>query len=169
MRRISFAAAIIAAIASSLCHGIFNAGAANAAEVKLLSAEVMKHALAELTGEFERMTGHTLTIIYDSGGKVRTRIEAGEIAHVVIVQKPAAEALSEQGKIARGSIVNLARSGLAAAVRQGAPKPDIGSVETLKRSLLAAKSIAYPDPERGAASGIQFRRIIERLGIAEDV
>ncbi len=145
------------------------AGAANAAEVKLLSAEVMRHAINELAGEFQHMTGHKLWVSYDSAGAVRKRFQDGEIADVIIIQKPAVEALSEQGKIARGSMVPLARSGLALAVRKGAPKPDITSVDALKRALLAAKSIAYPNPARGAASGVHFRRVIERLGIAQEV
>jgi molybdate transport system substrate-binding protein len=145
------------------------ASVADAAEVTLLSAEVMKPALAELGAEFERMTGHKLTISYDSAGAVRNRVQGGEIVDVAIIQKPAVEALSERGKIARGSIVTLARSGVAVAVRKGAPKPDISSVDALKRSLLAAKSVAYPDPTRGAASGVLFRGVIERLGIAQEV
>ncbi len=148
---------------------VAGAGAANAAEVKLLSAGIMRPALTELTGEFERMTGHKLTISYDSAGAVRNRIQGGEIADVAIIQKPAVEALSEQGKIARGSIVTLARSGVAVALRKGAPKPDISSVDALKRSLLAAKSIAYPDPTSGAAVGVHFRGVIERLGITQEV
>lgn len=144
-------------------------GAANAAEVKLLSAGIMRPALTELTSEFERMTGHKLTISYAEAGAVRNRIQGGEIVDVAIIQKPAAEALLEQGKIARGSIVTLARSGVAVAVRKGAPKPDIISVDAVKRSLLAAKSIAYPDPTSGAAVGVHFRGVIERLGIAQEV
>jgi molybdate transport system substrate-binding protein len=143
--------------------------AANAAEVKLLSAEVMRHAINELAGEFQHKTGHKLWVSYESARGVTSRIQGGEIADVVIIEKPAVETLSEQGKIVRGSIVSLGRSGLALAVRKGAPKPDISSVDALKRALLAAKSIAYPDPARGAASGVQFRRVIERLGIAQEV
>jgi len=142
---------------------------ANAAEVKLLSAEVMKHALADLAGVFERSNGHKLMISYDSAGRVKTRIEGGEAADVAIIQKPVVEALSEQGKIARGSAVTLARSGVAVAVPKGAPRPDLSTVDALKRSLLAAKTIAYPDPTRGAASGILFRSVIERLGIAREI
>jgi molybdate transport system substrate-binding protein len=145
-------------------------GAANAGEVKLMSAEVMRHVgLNKLGGEFERISGHKLTIIYDSAGGIGKRIQAGEIADVVIMQKPAVEAMSERGTIARESIVNLARSGLAMAVRKGAPKPDISSVDAFKRALLAAKSIAHPDPKRGAASGVYFRSVIERLGISQEV
>jgi len=142
---------------------------ADAAEIKLLSAEVMRHAVNELSGEFERMTGHKLTISYDSAGVIGNRIQDGEIADVAIIQKPAVEALSERGTITRGSIVNLARSGLAVAVRKGAPKPDISSVDALKSSLLAAKSIAHPNPTRGTASGVHFRGVIERLGITQEI
>lgn len=159
----------IAVTGALFCYFILHAGAVSGTEVKLLSAEVMKPALAELTGEFERLTGHKLIISYDSAGKVRTRLQEGERTDVVIVQQPAAEALAEQGKLARESIVTLARSGVALAVRKGAPKPDIRSVDSLKRALLAAKSIAYPDPGRGAASGLHFRRVLERLGIASEV
>jgi len=148
---------------------VVGVGATHAAEVKVLSASIMRPAFTELTGEFERMTGHTLTISYDSAGAVRRRIQGGEITDVAIVQKPAVEALSEQGKIAPGSIVTLARSGVAVAVRKGASKPDVSSVDALKRTLLAAKSIAYPDPASGAAVGVHFRGVVEQLGITQEV
>ena len=143
--------------------------AAQAAEVRLLSAEVLRHAINELIGDFERTTGHKLTITYDSAVAIRNQIQGGEAADATINQIPVMEALAEQGKIARGTIVPLARSGIAVAVPKGTIKPDISSVDALKRSLLAAKSIAYPDPARGAASGIHFRGVIERLGIAHEV
>jgi molybdate transport system substrate-binding protein len=161
--------ALVAAANIGLMFLLMVGIAAQAAEVKVLSAEVMKPALTELTAEFERMTSHKLTISYDSAGGIRNRVQGGEAADVAIIQKPAMETLSEQGKIARGSVVTLARSGVAVAVRKGAPKPDIGTADALKRSLLAARSIAYPDPARGAASGIHFRGVIERLGIAQEV
>jgi molybdate transport system substrate-binding protein len=88
---------------------------------------------------------------------------------LAITQKPAIEALIKEGKIAVGSNVILARSGVGAAVPQGAAKPDISSVDALKRALLATKSIAYPVPDAGHASGIFFLGVIERLGIAQQV
>jgi molybdate transport system substrate-binding protein len=142
---------------------------ARAAEIKVLSAAVMKPALTELAGEFERTTGHKLTIAFESAGVVRNRIQAGEIADVAIIQRPAVEALRQQGKISSGSMVTLARSGVGVAVPKGAAKPDISSVEAFKQSLLAARSISYPDPAAGHASGIHFRGVIERLGIANEV
>ena len=161
--------AITAAIGPWACYAMSTGGAASAAEVKLLSAAVMKPALTELAGEFERASGHTLTITYESAGVVRNRIQGGEIADAAIIQKPSVEALAQQGKIVAGSVVTLARSGVAVAVPAGRPKPDIGSIDALKRSLLAAKSVAYPDASLGHASGIHFRGVMDRLGITKDI
>jgi molybdate transport system substrate-binding protein len=161
----AFGIAVAIAISASFCAQ----EAAQAGEVKLLSALVMKPALTDLAGSFERTSGHNLTIGYDSAGAVTKRVQAGEAADVAIIQKPAIEALIKEGKIASGSNVVLARSGVAVAVRQGAPKPDIGSVDALRETLLAAKSIAYPVPDAGHASGIHFLGVIERLGIAQQV
>ena len=145
------------------------ASSSKAAEVKLLSALVMKPALIELSADFERATGYKLTISYDSAGAVKNRIQDGEFADVVIIQQPAVEALIKEGKIVSGSNIVLARSGVGVAIPRGARKPDIGSVDALKLVLLAAKSIAYPVPDAGHASGIHFRGVIERLGIANEV
>ena len=134
--------------------GLCSQGTARAGEVKLLSALVMKPALAELAASFERTGGHKLTIAYDSAGAVAKRIQSGETADVAIIQRPTIERLIKEGKIVSGSNVTLARSGVAIAVRQGAPKPDIGSVDALKRTLLEAKSIAYPVPDAGHAERV---------------
>src|SRR5437588_4656233 len=121
------------ALAIAISPSIYDARGAQAGEVKLLSALVMKPALIALSGDFERTSGHKLIISYDSDGAVRNRIQSGEAADVTIVQKPAIEALIKDGKIVRGSDMILARSGVGAAVREGAPKPDISSVDALKR------------------------------------
>jgi molybdate transport system substrate-binding protein len=115
-----FGIALVIAISASP----FNPGAAQGGEVKLLSALVMKPALADLASTFERTSGHTLTIVYDPAGAVTKRIQSGETADVAIIQKPAIEALIKEGKIVSGSNIILARSGVGAAVRQGAPKPE---------------------------------------------
>lgn len=140
-----------------------------AAEIRLLCALVLKPALAELAEEFTRATGRGLTVAYDSARAIRDRVGGSEACDVAIVQKPAMEALLRDGRIAPGSIVTLARSGVAAAVRKGAPKPVIDSVEAFKRALLAARSVAYPDPALGHASGVHFLGVIERLGVAPAV
>src|SRR5438105_10885762 len=154
---------MLALAAMGVCA--FFAGSASAAELKLLSALVMKPAISELSSDFEHTTCHKLTLSYDSAGAVKNRLQAGEAADVVIIQKPAVEELIKEGKLIPRSNIILARSGVAAAVARGAPRPDISSTEAFKLALLAARSIAYPIPDAGHASGIHFRGVIERLGI----
>lgn len=143
--------------------------AANAAEIKVLSAVAIKPALDDLALEFERSTGHKVTVAYATAGIIRDRIQGGETFDVAIMPRSAFDPLVTQGKIAPGSAVAVARSLVAVAVRAGAPKPDISSVEAFKRSLLAAKSIVYPDPTKGGATGIHAARVIERLGITNEM
>ena len=144
-------------------------GIAGAAEIKVLSAVVMRPVLPEVIVEFERATGHEVTIDFATAGVLRDRIRAGEVADVTILPRPTFEALLKEAKIAPGSEVVVARGTVGVAVRAGAPKPDISSVEGFRRSLLAAKSIVYADPAQGGVSGIHFARVLERLGIAEEM
>src|SRR3954467_10684882 len=92
---------------------------AEAAEIRVLSAAVMKPVLSVVAGAFERTAGHTLTISYGPARAAKNRVAAGELADVVILQKPDANELALQGKINPRAMITLARSGLAVAVRQG--------------------------------------------------
>lgn len=144
-------------------------GVVAAAEIKVLSAVAMKSALDDLAPQFERATGHKLTISYAVAGELRKRIEGGEFGDMTILPKPWFEPLLAQGKITEGSQMIVARSTVGVSVRAGTPKPDISSVEALRRSLLAAKSIVYGDPAKGGASGVHFVRVLEKLGIVEEM
>jgi molybdate transport system substrate-binding protein len=144
-------------------------GIALCAEIKVLSAVAMKAALEDLAGEFERSAGHKITISYATAGELRNRIQGGEFGDMTILPRPAFESLLAQGKIVADSPVIFARSSVGVSVRVGAPKPDISSVDAVKRSLLAAKSIVYTDPARGGASGVHFVRVLERLGIIDEM
>lgn len=144
-------------------------GSAYAAEVKILSAFALRPVLSALTAEFEQSSGHKLVIAYDLAGAVRDRIQRGEVADVAIITPPQIEELVKQGKIIGDSRVDVAKVGIGVAVRAGAPKPDFGSVEAFKRSMLAAKSIVYGDPARGAAASVQFVQVLDRLGITADM
>ena len=158
-----------AMLAAGFCLAVSGLqSAAIAAEVKVLSAAVMRPVFSELTEPFEQSTGHKITISYVPAGAARRRIEAGEAFDVAIVQRPAAEELARLGKI-EPRMTTLARSGLAVAVRRGMPKPDIATVDAFREALLGARSISYPDPAEGHAAGALFRQIIERLDIAEQV
>jgi molybdate transport system substrate-binding protein len=139
------------------------------AALRVLSALVLKPALADLASAFERAQDRALAIGYDAAGRLKNRIAGGEVCDVAIIQRSALEGLARERKIAQDSIAVLARSGLAVAVREDAPKPKVDSAEALARTLLAARSVAYPDPAVGHASGVHFQAVIERLKIAQAV
>jgi molybdate transport system substrate-binding protein len=148
------------ALASLLMPGI-----AQAAEIKVLASGAVKEAYLELLPQFEQASGHKVAAEWLSTPDIRKRIAAGEAADLVILADNATQELIQQGKLAAGSRINFAKSGIGVAVRAGAPKPDIGSADALKRSLLAAKSVGYS----GGASGIYLLGMFEKLGIADQV
>lgn len=168
----SFAVAVsfTVAVGLSFTPVIWTEGAAaNAAEIKVLSANVFTGVLDELAGDFERASGHKVTIVYGSAGAIRNRVQAGEFGDVTILPRPMMDEVLRQGRITPGSIVALAHSAVGVAVRAGAPKPDISSVDAFRRSLLGAKSISYPDPARGGATGVLFTRVLEQLGMTNEM
>src|SRR5262245_6945959 len=144
-------------------------GGAGAAEIKVLSTGNMISILNEVTGEFERTSGHKLIIETGSTTRIKARIEADEPADLTINERFVLEDHLRQARIATGSIVEIARSPLGIGVRAGAPKPDIGTAEALKRVLLSAESIAHPDPSGGAQDGTYFVHLMRQLGIAEQL
>ena len=103
---------------------------------------------------------------YGATNVLLPKIAAGETADVAVLTDAAVDGLIEHGTLATGSRRDLARSSIGIAVRAGAPKPDIGTVESFKAALLAAKSIAF---SRSGASGIHFANLIGQLGIADEV
>ena len=125
----------------------------------------------ELLPEFERQTGTRVESAFGAsmGGapdSIPSRLERGEPADVVILASAALDALVAQGKVVAGSRVDLVSSKIGMAVRKGAPKPDIGSVEALKRTLLAAKSVAYSASASGTYLSME---LFPRLGIADQI
>jgi molybdate transport system substrate-binding protein len=142
---------------------------AEPAELKVLTSVALTSALDELAPQFERATGNKLKIGYSLIADIKKRIIAGETADVIILSRPVMDELQKQDKFTPGSIANVAGTAVAVAVRAGTPKPDISSVDALKRSLLDAKSIVYADPAKGGASGVYFANVVDRLGIAEQM
>src|SRR6201998_717589 len=127
----------------------------------------VRSAAEPLFAQFDRTSGHTLAVTWGTAPMLVKRIEEGEAPDVVVLSRAGIEALRNLGKLAPGSDVTLASSGVAIAVKAGAPKPDISTPEALKQTLLAAKSIAYSEPSAGGASGVYFAKLLERMGIAE--
>ncbi len=139
---------------------------ANPGEIKVMTSNALRSVFGELGPVFERAHGHKIAAIFDPAQRMLKRVAAGETADVAISSAPAIDELTNQGVIAAGSHPALARFGIGLAVRSGAPKPDIGSVEAFKRVLLDAQSVACTIE---GASGIYFAKLIERLGIAGEM
>jgi molybdate transport system substrate-binding protein len=142
---------------------------ANAAEVRVLSSVALAAVINELKPQFEQTTGNTVSVSYSIVADIRKRVLEGETADVIIVSRPVMDELQTQAKVARGSMADVADIAAAVTVRAGSPKLDISSAEALKRALLAAKSIVYADPARGGLSGVHFARVLDRLGIADQM
>ena len=139
-------------------------GSVGAAEIKVMYPPAMRTMLSELIPEFERQSGHKLAVTYESSWLLVERIQKGETADVAFLTVRQTDDLIKEGKLARR--VDVVRSSIGLAVRAGAPKPDIGSVEAFKRTLLAAKSFARNE---GADSGVFMVGLLERLGIAGEM
>jgi molybdate transport system substrate-binding protein len=154
-------------VASALCLP----GAARADEIRVMTSGAFTAAYLEVTPDFERATGNTLITSYgasmgDTPDSIPSRLQRGEPADVVILASTALDELITRGKVVAGSRVDLVRSRIGVAVRKGAARPDISSVDALKRALLQAKSIAYSS----SASGVYIStELFERLGIADQV
>jgi len=160
---------IVAAVSIGLTFLLVLGIKAEAAELKVLSAFGMQSVMEDLGPKFERATGHKLAISFATGGATVKRAQDGESADVVIALRQGIDSLVKNGKAAADNVTVVAHSGIVVAVRKGAPKPDISSPDALKRMLLAAKSISYVDPASGGASGIHFAKVLDRLGIANEM
>ena len=139
------------------------------AEVRVLSAVGMRQVMLDLGPKFERATGHRLKVSFDSGGVILKRLEGGETADLIMINRSGVERLSGAGRVVQGSVTDLAASVGAVAVRKGAPKPDISTPKAFRRAMLEAKTIACPDPALGGSSGVHIAKVFERLGISEAV
>lgn len=144
-------------------------GMAFAAEVKVLTAGAFKQVVLALVPDFEKQTGNKVVVDNDTAGGLKKRIESGEAFDVAIITPAIVDDLAGARKIAAGSRVNLATVGVGVVVKEGAPNPDVSTIEAFKSALLAAKSVAYIDPASGGSSGIYIDKLLERLGIADQV
>jgi molybdate transport system substrate-binding protein len=148
---------------------LFSVGPSSSAEIKVLTAGAMKSVVLALQPGFEAASGHKLVIDNDTAGGLLKRIEAGEAFDMAIITPGAIDTLIKNGKIVDGSRTAVAKVGVGVAVKEGAPKPDLSSVEAFKRALLAAATVAYIDPASGGSSGIYVAGLLKKLGIAEEI
>jgi molybdate transport system substrate-binding protein len=172
MTRSLFAPQLAATMLAGLLFAssaVINGAVAEPVEVSVLTSVALTSALDELVPQYERATGNKLKIGYSLIADIKKRILAGETADVVILSRPAMADLQKADKFASGSVTDVVGTPVAIAVKAGAPKPDISSPEALKNALLAAKSIVYADPAKGGASGVYFAKVIDRLGLTEQL
>jgi molybdate transport system substrate-binding protein len=132
-------------------------------EIRVMQSAAFKEAYEALVPGFERASGHKVTTLWTPSVDMMSRLKGGEVVDLVIMSAAAIDELIKHGKLADRT--DLAKSGVAVAVRAGAPKPDISSGEALKRALIAAKSVCYST----GPSGIYLAGLFEKMGIAGEI
>ena len=143
---------------------------ASSAEINVLSTGVIGVAMKELVPQFEQMSGHTVKVSFQISPVVTKQISGGIASpDMAIITGGGIDALVKEGKITSTSKVQLGETRVAVAVRAGAPQPDIGSVEAVRKMILNAKSLAYTDPATGAPTALHMVELLHRLGVADAV
>jgi len=143
---------------------------AQADEVRVLAAGAAKAALERIAPEFSRQSGHSLRATFDTVGVQRDRVlnaAPGTVADVVILSTAAVTQLRSAGRLQSDAAQDIGAVAISLAVPQGAAVPDISSPEALKQTLLAAPSIAYADPARGATAGSHFAKVLDALNLRQ--
>lgn len=138
---------------------------AGAADINVLSSNAIKEAYLEFAPLFEKSSGHKLKTTWHGTADILKKLRAGETFDLVIASTPTLNDMIKEGKVVAGSGVDLVRSGIGVAVPLGAPKPDLGSAEAVKKALLAAKGIGYST----GPSGVFLEGLFARWGIADAI
>jgi molybdate transport system substrate-binding protein len=146
----------------ALVLGAATAGYAD--EVTLIGPGGVRAAVEKLIPAFERQTGHKVKATFGSGVGTKQQVIRGEAFDVPIVQPPLMPVL-DSGHVIKSTETPLATVAVGIAVRKGAAKPDISTPDVVKRALLAAKTISYPDPAGGAAAGVSFEQTLKTMGL----
>lgn len=135
--------------------------------IRMLATTAMKTSFDELLPQFAQASGHTVDPAYGPSAQLLKRLEGGETADAAILTGPGIDTLIRQGKVVAGTRVDIVRSAIMVAVKKGAPRPDISTVESFKQAMLAAKSIAMSNPVSGGTSGAHLAKVFEQLGIMD--
>jgi molybdate transport system substrate-binding protein len=138
-------------------------------DLKVFSTIAVQSTLDAVVPPFEAQSGLRLDITWNTAPALVKRLQGGETADVLILNRAGMDTMIRDGRVLRHSEVTLASSATAIAIRAGAARPDISTPEALKRTLIAARAISYTDPAAGGASGIYFAKLLERWGIAAEI
>ena len=133
--------------------------------LKLLTSMASRELLRELAARFEDATAQGVSVEAAGGVEVAKRIRGGEAADIVVLARNTIEGLAQEGSLIGTSITDIARSGIAVAVRAGAQSPDVATQDSLKRAVMAASSISYST----GPSGVYLEKIFARWGVLEEL
>ena len=134
-----------------------------ASPIRIISSMATKQVLADLIALYQQ--GAVIELESVGGVDAAKRVQAGEAFDIVALASNAVAQLTTDGKVVAGSTVDVVRSGVALAVRSGAPHPDIASEAAVKQAVLAARTLGYST----GPSGVQLAKLFERWGIAEQI
>ena len=158
--------------AVSLVIGVVTAAAfastAAADTIKVLTTGAVKSVVVALGPAFEAQTGHKLDVVNDTAGGVAKRVEGGEAFDVVVLTPAPLRDLAAKGKVVPDSVKSVVKVGIGIAVKNGAPMPEVKTVEQF-RALMLASRVAYIDPAAGGSTGIYLTGLFEKMGIANEI
>jgi len=154
---------------SALTAGTASAQSAIRENVKIYAAAVVKSPLTAIAADYEKTSGNTVTLIFDTAGATAQRFKADSQAALLITTVPLIRDAESTGALKDGTSMLLGSTVAGVAVPPGTAKPDVSTPEKLKAALLAAKRVAVSDPARGATVGTHFMKVIEALGVKEEV
>ena len=160
---LSISSAILA-LAAGLLIPAARRTPAQTAELHVMTSDGMKPSVEELTPAIEHATARKLAAQFDSSNNLRKKILDGEPFDAAIITADVLDALIQQGKISAASRRDISRTGIGVGVRSGAAKPDVGTVEAFKRTLLNAKSVSF---NPSGASAVHIYDMFARMGIAD--
>jgi molybdate transport system substrate-binding protein len=138
-----------------------------AAEIKVISAEAARGALETIAEQYKKDTGNTVSFEFMTAGQVRDKVQAGEAPDIAVGSNAVIPALVQSGKATAAT--DLGRIGMAIAIREGAPRPDVSTQEAFVKTLRAARSVSFTNPAAGGTAGIFFADLLKRLGIADEM
>jgi molybdate transport system substrate-binding protein len=142
---------------------------AGAADINVVGAGAIEEPFEQLSDTFAKDGGHKVHAIFGPVGGMMNKLKAGEKADVIVLSTAAMDELDKAGALVPGSRVELGRAVAGIGVRAGAPAPDISTPDALKKTLTAARTIAYTNPAAGGTAGIYMTGLLDRLGLTEEV
>ena len=151
-------------VALTLLSALLGSSTAHAAEIHVLCSNGFKAVMEDLAPQFEKATANVVRVTYGLSAELSRRIQGGEPFDLAILTPELIDGLAREGTVVADSRMTLARSPIALAMKQGAPRPDLGTNDSLRQALLGATSIAYA---REGASASHFLAVLQQLGLSE--